>query len=396
MEIIFITLKVFTVLIGIYFLISAVYILIHAIAGHFFKPKKVQEAYAYPKGVILIPAYKEDAVIFGVAFRALQQHYPGYFDVVVIADQLKTETIQKLQTLPVKLVEVNFEKSTKSKALNFAMSKLEKEYEFSVILDADNIMQKGSLKKFADYIMAGETVIQGRRTASNLETDFSFLDSLSEEMNNHIYNAGSNALNCSSRIVGSGVAFQYKTFKNVMKEVDVVGGFDKALELKLIQAKHKIIYAPEIITYDEKVDSAEVFGRQRSRWLSAQYQFFFENLAQGMSQLLKGNGDYVTKLFQYILPPRLLFPMFCFFGALVTVIFDPSTGIIWVAAFVFILTAYLLSIPKRLYGKKMMESGGAVFKAAFQTMKALFKMNSAAKTFVHTPHKGAEISSYDK
>lgn len=396
MELIFLTFKILSVLIGIYLVISAAYIFIHAIAGHFFKPKNVNEAYAYPKAVVLIPAYKEDAVIFGVAMRALQQDYPGDFDVVVIADQLKEETMDQLSTLPLKLVEVNFEKSTKSKALNFAMDQLDDEYEFSVILDADNIMQKGSLKRFADYIMAGETVVQGRRTASNLETDFSFLDSLSEEMNNHIYNAGSNALNYSSRIVGSGVAFQYQLFKRVMKEIDVVGGFDKALELKLIQSKHKITYAPDVVTYDEKVDDAEVFGRQRSRWLSAQYQFFFENVIQGMVQLLRGNGDYVAKLFQYILPPRLLFPMISFVGAAVVLSVYPAGGMIWMAAFLLVFFGYILSIPRRLYSKKMFESGGAIFTAAFQTVKALLNMNSAAKTFVHTPHKGSEISSYDK
>lgn len=396
MEIIFFTFKMLSVLIGIYLLTSAAYVFIHAIAGHFFKVKAVKEAYAYPKCVVLIPAYKEDAVIFGVAMRAVQQDYPGDFDVVVITDQLKSETISHLYTLPIKVIEVNFEKSTKSKALNFAMAQLDDEYEFSVILDADNVMQKGALKKFADYIMAGETVVQGRRTASNLETDFSFLDSLSEEMNNHIYNAGSNALNYSSRIVGSGVAFQYPLFKAVMKEVDVVGGFDKALELKLIQSNHKITYASDVVIYDEKVDDAEVFGRQRSRWLSAQYQFFFENLIQGIIQFLRGNGDYVAKLFQYILPPRLLFPIICFLGSVVVLPVYPAAGIIWIAAFLLVFFAYILAIPKRLYGKKMFELGGAVFTAAFQTVKALLNMNSAAKTFVHTPHKGSEISSYDK
>lgn len=396
METIFLTLKIVAVMMGMYLLISAIYIFIHAVAGHFFQPKKVKEAYAYPRGLVLIPAYKEDAVIVDVAASALQQDYPVSFDVVVIADKLQSKTLEKLKTLPIKLIEVDFKKSTKSKALNFAMEQLNDEYEFSVILDADNILQKGSLKRFADYIMSGYLVIQGRRTAANLKTDFSFLDSLSEEMNNHIYNAGSNALRYSSRIVGSGVAFQYDLFKEVMKEIDVVGGFDKALELKLIRENHKIIYAPEIVTYDEKVDNADVFGKQRSRWLSAQYQFFFENISQGIKQLHRGNTDYVAKLFQYILPPRLLFPMITLLGAIITLTVYPFGGIIWMMAFVFVFSAYLISIPKRFYGKKMFESGGAILIAAFQTIKALLSMNSASKTFVHTPHKGSEISRYDK
>lgn len=396
MEIILFTVKIIAVLIGVYLLISGSYILIHGIAGHFFKINKIVEPNIYPNGVVFIPAFKEDEVIFPVALRAVQQDYPGNFDVVIIADQLQKETLEKLNTLPITIVDVDFKKSTKAKALNFAMNQISGVYDFAIVLDADNVMKKGAVKQFSHYIAAGHDIIQGRRTALNLESDFSFLDSLSEEINNHIYNAGSNALKFSSRIVGSGVAFQYNLFKRLMKEINVVGGFDKALELKVIQERKKIIYAPEIVTYDEKVEGAEVFGQQRSRWLSAQYQFFFKNINQAFLQLAQGNIDYVAKFFQYILPPRLLFPIVCFLGSILLFPFYPLGAGIWMLAFVFVTFAYFISIPKRFLSKQLFASSGAILTASYETVKALFKMKSASKTFIHTPHKGTEISSYDK
>jgi hypothetical protein len=65
---------------------------------------------------------QEDEVIIDIAHDALEQDYPpDSYDVVIIADSFLPETIQKLGTLPVKVIEVSFESSTKSKALNKAM-----------------------------------------------------------------------------------------------------------------------------------------------------------------------------------------------------------------------------------------------------------------------------------
>jgi cellulose synthase/poly-beta-1,6-N-acetylglucosamine synthase-like glycosyltransferase len=72
---------------------------------------------------ILIPAYREDAVIHECVHSCLEQDYPAdCFDTVVISDRMQPETNASLAVLPVRLVEVHFEKSTKSKSLNAAMT----------------------------------------------------------------------------------------------------------------------------------------------------------------------------------------------------------------------------------------------------------------------------------
>src|SRR5688500_9302839 len=102
-----------------YFGYVSVYSFILSIGGVFYKIIKPPEAKKLRKVAVLIPAYKEDQVITEVAAQALEQNYPSdYFDVIVIADSLKSSTLQKLKALPIKVVEVSFEKSTKVKALN--------------------------------------------------------------------------------------------------------------------------------------------------------------------------------------------------------------------------------------------------------------------------------------
>ena len=86
--------------------------------------------------------------VITVAKEALLQDYPATdFDVVIIADSFKSETLNALKSLPIKVIEVAFEKSTKAKALNKAMEQLDNSYEIAVVLDADNVMEADFLTK---------------------------------------------------------------------------------------------------------------------------------------------------------------------------------------------------------------------------------------------------------
>src|SRR5688500_548525 len=97
-----------------YFEYVSLYSFVLSTAGLFYRTKRAPEAKRLRKVAVLIPAYREDAVIPGVAAQALQQNYPAdCYDVIVIADSLQPETLVNLAALPIRVVEVSFEKSTK-------------------------------------------------------------------------------------------------------------------------------------------------------------------------------------------------------------------------------------------------------------------------------------------
>ena len=69
------------------------YVFVFSIAGIFPEKKKEGKPKTQRKFAVLIPGYKEDAVIIEVAKDALNQNYPkDKFEVVIIADSFKTET----------------------------------------------------------------------------------------------------------------------------------------------------------------------------------------------------------------------------------------------------------------------------------------------------------------
>ncbi|WP_090122067.1 glycosyltransferase [Lutibacter oricola] len=343
---------------------------------------------------VLIPGYKEDEVILEVAKSALEQDYPkNLFDVVIIADSFKKETISELETLPIKLIEVSFEKSTKSKALNKAMAKLKSKYDIALVLDADNLMTPGFLNKINAAFEYDFIAVQGHRAAKNLNNSWAVLDAISEEINNNIFRKGHRVLGLSSAIIGSGMAFKYTYFKELMATVTAVGGFDKEIELKMLKAKHKIVYLDDAIVLDEKIQKSEVFGNQRRRWLSAQFHYFRKDFLNALKDLItKGNVDYFDKAIQFIQPPRILllgaviFLSSCFIIVNYLLNNQFIYSIYWIILAVACILSFVFSVPKIFYNLKTLKALASLPKGMFMMFLSLLKIKGANKTFIHTQH----------
>jgi cellulose synthase/poly-beta-1,6-N-acetylglucosamine synthase-like glycosyltransferase len=199
----------------IYLGFTIIYLLFFAIASFFYKNNNEITDGKLRNFLILIPAFKEDKIILNTATEALKQDYPSdLFDVYVIADSFKPETIEILKKEEgVNVLEVSFEHSTKSRSINKALEVIPKDYDGIVILDADNLMGADFIQKVNRAMSNGATSIQSHRVAKNLNTSFAILDAISEEVNNTMFRQGPAAVGISSGLIGSGMAFEYKLFK---------------------------------------------------------------------------------------------------------------------------------------------------------------------------------------
>ena len=377
-----------------YFAISSLYVLVFAAAGHFYKKRSVIVNQKLNKIAVFIPAYKEDAVIVDVAKKALFQQYPpSFFDVIVIADSLKNETLNNLKELPIKVIEVSFENSTKANALNAAMNGLTKAYNYAIILDADNIMEPHFLTKMNSAFNNGYQVVQAHRKAKNLNTSFAVLDAASEEINNHIYRRGHRALGLSSGLIGSGMGFDYNLFKSIMKTVTAVGGFDKELEFELAKKNITIEYLQDTVVLDEKVQKSSDFSKQRRRWLATQFIYLKRYYKSGFKALLKGNVNFFDKVFQMLVPPRILLLGITIITTLIYCVLDFGFGIItnvssqfWLVNLGLLITAFVLALPKSLYNSATVKAMVSMPSAFFRMLLLLFNLKGANTKFIHTSH----------
>lgn len=374
--------------------LATLYILVFSIASLFYKQKQYVDNGNLKKIAVLIPGYKEDEVIIEVANSALEQDYPAHlYDVVIIADSFQKETISELKTLPIKVIEVSFDKSTKSKALNKAMATLDRDYDIAVVLDADNLMAKDFLKKVNAAFEHGFIAVQGHRTAKNTNNSWAVLDAISEEINNNIFRKGHRVLGLSSAIIGSGMAFKYAYFKSLMATVTAVGGFDKEIELKMLKEKHKIVYLNDAVVFDEKIQKSEVFGNQRRRWLSAQLHYFRKDILNATKHLLlKGNIDYFDKAIQFIQPPRILLlgaVILSSFGFVAANYFLENQipfSNYWIILLISCVLSFVFSVPLSFYNATTLKALVSLPKGMFMMLLSLLKIKGANKTFIHTQH----------
>jgi cellulose synthase/poly-beta-1,6-N-acetylglucosamine synthase-like glycosyltransferase len=382
-----------------YLAFGTVYIFLFSMAGLFWYKQRKPSEKTPLRIAVLIPGYKEDAVILEAASDAMKQDYPREsYDVVVIADSFKPETIASLRSIPVTVIEVSFEVSTKSKALNKAMSELpDNRYDIALVLDADNMMGPTFLAQVSNAFNAGCFAVQGHRVAKNTNTSFAILDAVSEEINNHIFRKGHRVLGLSSSLIGSGMAFRYPYFKELMKDIKAIGGFDKEIELTMLKAGKKIEYMEQAYIYDEKVQVTGVFIKQRRRWLSAQLHYssyFFESLKH---LILKGNTDFFDKALQMLLPPRIVLLGLLPVIFLLSLFLNPLTHIAaWLALLVMCVLAILFAIPGNLYNMRTLKAVLDLPKGFLLMLFSLFSTKGANKRFIHTEHTATTNTSTDQ
>jgi cellulose synthase/poly-beta-1,6-N-acetylglucosamine synthase-like glycosyltransferase len=343
-----------------------------------------------PSFRILIPAYKEDNVILETVENVLALDYPAENrEIIVIADSLQPDTLAKLSAYPIQVLEVNFEQSTKAASLRYALQILPDDYEWSIVLDADNHIDADFLRKIIAFILKYPKcqILQAHRTAKNQNTVFARLDAISEEVNNTIFRKGHNALGLSSALIGSGMVIRSNFYEKCMEKIEAVSGFDKELELAVLTEKIRIYYLPDIKVYDEKVQKAQVFGKQRRRWVSAQWFFAGKAWAQAIPQLiLHKNIDYFNKALQLSLLPRLMHLGLIFILALFSILhLIPFAGF-WVGLLLANVLTIANAIPNHLWNKNLLKDLMYLPVAFFLMVKALGFIKSARHTFIHTPH----------
>lgn len=364
------------------------YLLFFSIAGKIKKVIPFTPAITLRRIRVFVPGYKEDAVIINTAKNAISQNYPAHlFEVVIIADSFTEATLAALRELPIQIVTVNFEKSTKGKALQKAIeATAHQPVDIVVILDADNHMAQGFLHAVNNAFEQGYQAVQGHRTAKNLQTSFAFLDACTEEINNHIFRRGHVAVGLPSALIGSGMAFDWHLFVAMLRDIGDTAGEDKELEFRLVRQRKKIAFLDGAFVYDEKVSKSNVFSQQRSRWLAMQIEYFKKYFFEGWSQLFKGNIAFFNKAFQTYLLPRVMLVALSLLWLLWTIIFYRPFFLFSMGLFIALAASLLLGIPKKWYNMQLLFAFLKIPVALLSMIKAALHIGKAGKQFIHTPH----------
>ena len=384
--------------------VNVFYVLFFALASLLSKKKNHPSSISHqPSFLILFPAYHEDAVILHSIKSFLHQDYPqDHYHVVVISDNMTRETNDQLAALPITLLQPSMEKSSKAKALQYAISSIShlpsSIYDYVVILDADNIVAPDFLNRLS-HIANPHQAIQCHRTAKNTDNDIAALDGFSEEINNSLFRKGHNRIGMSSALIGSGMCFDYNWFASNVTKLDSAVE-DRELEALLMKQGIYIHYAEDIYVMDEKVSNSDNFQRQRLRWMTGQVQALFRMLPYLPKAIITGNINYIDKTIQQALIPRsillVLIPMLCIIATLTSyIIHQPSSisplpspffHLKWWCLFIALCIALYLAIPKKMRQQSLFSKLLSLPILVWKMIHNIIKIDHKNKEFIHTTH----------
>lgn len=337
------------------------------------------------KVILLIPAYKEDGIILDSVNSVLSQKYPkDKMDVVVISDKMSEQTNAQLSKLQIKLLIIDPEKSSKGYAMNYAIENVdERDYNLVVVLDADNVVDNNFLSNLNKAFNRGSLAIQAHRVAKNINSDMAVLDAISEEINNSIFRKGHLNAGLSSALIGSGMAIEYNWFRTNCGKL-ISAGEDKELEIMLLRDHIFIDYLDDVLVYDHKIEKEGAFYNQRRRWLAAQFWSLYAGLRHIPQAILRGNIDYIDKVFQWAMLPRIIIIGLTLIMTAVTSIFSWELCLKWWILLFFLFLTFALAIPDYLVTKQSAKAIKRLPVIFILMVFNFFRLRGAAKNFIHT------------
>ena len=384
--------NIINILLWLLMAVNVCYILFFALANLLPKTGRPQisSTTSSPSFLVIFPAYREDAVIINSVETFLKQDYPqSHYQVVVVSDHMSAETNKHLSQLPITLLQPSFERSSKAKALQYAIESVGS-FDFVVILDADNVVASDFLSRLHQIANTSEAV-QCHRTAKNADNSIAALDGISEEINNSIFRRGHNRIGMASALIGSGMCFNYQWFKENVKHLDSAVE-DRELEALLLKQRIFVRYAEDIYVRDEKVSNSNNFQRQRLRWMTGQVQAFFQMLPYIPKAIATGNINYIDKTIQQALIPRsILLVLVPLFAILSLIVFRFSIfTYLWMLILAMLIAAILTAIPRQLRNKALLNKALSIPLLTWRMTKNLFHINISNKEFLHTDHHKQE------
>ena len=370
--------------------ISVAYITFYALVSLFsHKGIKTVDVPESPEStfLVLFPAYSEDRVIVGSVKKFLFQNYPqDKYHVAVISDHQQESTERLLSGLPVTLLRPVFDKSSKAKALQYAISEVSGQYDYVVVLDADNIVETDFLHRLNILLKEGYKAVQCHRCAKNSDSSVSVLDGVSEEINNTLFRKAHNLIGLSSALIGSGMCFDYSWFSSHVTKLTTAGE-DRELEVFLLREGIYIKYADDILVFDEKVSSADNFQRQRQRWMSAQVNCFLSMLRHLPEAVIRLNINYIDKTIQQMLIPRSMLLLSLLFMSFLISIIAPCWSLKWWSLLLLTCLSLFLAIPVRLRTKSVFSKVGTLLRLSIKMARNVRHIDHKNEDFIHTDHK---------
>ena len=335
--------------------VTVLYFTVFAFASLFYSKFQAPNTRKTARFLIVVPCFKADDLFDRTLQAIYSQHYDSRsVDILVVSSGNKPITNMKLAQHNLALHIMPEAEYTDVRSWQFAMQNCPplRIYDLVLIVEAGETFGPAYLLEINEAFQLGSKAIQTHRTYRKRETTSEIMHATFEEINSSIFRMGHVALGFSSGLLGSGMAFEYRWFR------DNIGRLPQGSDLKAFEAmvfeSRKYVYFLDETRFFSKPQTDEGTSRvlDRSSWMYAQWHALRTHLHLIPRALVTHNTDLVDKIFQWSLMPRIVMMSIISLMCLITPWFWWSMAVKWFLSGVWIVFVYAIATPDYLVNRE--------------------------------------------
>lgn len=334
------------ILFGVYSL-SVGYLFFFAIASTLSKRRIYSESYSRRRFALFIFVEHGRSVFLNTLNSFLEQDYPrGRYDIIVVVNPVSLQIYNELAQHPVKRILTDNSYYTKTEAICFAVDHCSKDdYDTAIIMNDISIVPPRFLTEINNALdLHPQSALQVHRSAYQLDTDIALFGAVSEEINNSIFRRGHVNVGLSSGLTGSGMVINFKWLKDNASAIEGLD-LEKGLEMMLLDQYVFIDYLEQIDFKEMKVAEVDEFSVQRRGWISNQAKSVQRMLTKLPAAIMRGNYDYCNKVFQWLLPSRIILVGTLVMIVVLLMIIAWGMAIKWIALLLLLIVSFSIALP---------------------------------------------------
>jgi cellulose synthase/poly-beta-1,6-N-acetylglucosamine synthase-like glycosyltransferase len=341
-----------------------------------------------PDFACVITAYKEIDCSRNLVLSLLQQNY-SHFHVYLLADDCHVSD-WNIQHPKFTLLQPTEVLHSKVKSIRYCLDRFIRKHPYFIVFDPDNLAHPDFLSQMGLWHSKGFEIVQGKRTAKNLDTKYACLDAFSEYFYNYAHRTVTFRLGSSATIAGSGMSIPVDFYYQFLKEKfdtqqgTMVIAEDKMLQVYVVEQGYRIAYADHALVFDEKVSTAHQVKRQRTRWITSYFQYLLTSSKLLVTSFVSFNWNKLLFAYTLIIPPMFLIGLTWLLGSLLFIFTNLTLFfLLQVCAGAFVLNIFLALLFDKAPTKVILSLIYAPFFVLNQ-VKALFSMKDTKTSFLTT------------
>ena len=266
-------LTVFSIILQVISLPIGVYYVLVGLCGFLpIKDKKQKLTDKMHSFALIVSAHNEEAVIANMVASLKALEYPSdLYDIFVIADNCSDRTAEAAREAGAIVYErFNELRRGKGYALEWMFEKLfrmEKQYDYISVFDADNLVDPGYLKAMNDKAQRGFKVVQGFLDSKNpYDSWITAAYSFCFWSINRTFQLSRYKLGLCCELSGTGFIISLETLKKHGWGATCLTE-DMEFTMKMSLNDEKVAFAYDAVVFDEKPLTLAQSWRQRKRWM---------------------------------------------------------------------------------------------------------------------------------